>query len=81
MLTLTRKTDEAIMIGHDIRVVVSWIGDGRCKLAIEAPKNVVILRSELMPPDTQCANCKSGIEEGWLCRECETMAAEVKEGW
>lgn len=80
MLVLSRKVGEKIVIGKDTTITVTEIAPGRVRIGIEAPKNVVILRSELMPPDTQCANCKAGIEEGWLCRECETLAAEVKGG-
>ena len=81
MLSLTRKTDEAIMIGHNIRVTVTEIGQGRVRIGIDAPKDVLILRSELMPPDTKCVNCKEPVDAAGLCGTCSELAAEVKEGW
>jgi carbon storage regulator len=47
MLVITRKKGEAILIGEDIEVVVVKTEDGAVKLAINAPKNVTILRKEL----------------------------------
>ena len=47
MLVLSRKTDESIHIGSDIVVKVSSIAGNRVKLAIEAPRDVPIRRSEL----------------------------------
>jgi len=47
MLVLSRKTDESIHIGSDIVVKVSSIAGNRVKLAIEAPRDVSIRRSEL----------------------------------
>lgn len=81
MLTLTRKADEAILIGNNIRVTITEIGEGRCKIGIDAPKDVLILRSELMPPDTVCVNCKEPVTTAGLCATCLELAAEVKEGW
>lgn len=47
MLVITRKNNESILIGDDIEVVVVKIDDGSVKLAINAPKDVTILRKEL----------------------------------
>ena len=47
MLVLSRKRDEEILIGHDITVTVLSITNGRVKLGVEAPSDVIILRSEL----------------------------------
>ncbi|WP_234119605.1 carbon storage regulator CsrA [Clostridium hydrogenum] len=47
MLVITRKNNESILIGDDIEVVVVKIDDGSVKLAINAPKEVTILRKEL----------------------------------
>lgn len=48
MLTLSRKTDEAILIGNDIRIVIKRIDGEIVKLGIEAPKNVPIYREEVL---------------------------------
>jgi carbon storage regulator len=47
MLVITRKKGEALMIGDDIEITVVKLDDGSVKLAIDAPKNVTILRKEL----------------------------------
>ncbi|MDO4753364.1 MAG: carbon storage regulator CsrA [Bacillota bacterium] len=47
MLILTRKKDEGIVFGDNIKVYVLGIEDNKVKIGIDAPKNVVILRSEV----------------------------------
>lgn len=47
MLILSRKENEEILLGNDIKIVVVGIHKGVVKLGIEAPKNTMILRSEL----------------------------------
>lgn len=46
-LVLTRKENEAILIGDDVRIVLTKPKDGHAKIVIEAPKNMTILREEL----------------------------------
>ncbi len=47
MLVITRKKDEALLIGDDIEIKIVKIEDGSVKLAIDAPKDKVILRKEI----------------------------------
>lgn len=47
MLTLSRKADEAILIGSDIRIVIKRIDNDTVKVGIEAPKQVPIYREEV----------------------------------
>ena len=49
MLVLSRKVGEAIHIGEDITVIVSRIDGNRVRLALTAPRDVHIVRSELEP--------------------------------
>lgn len=49
MLVLTRKLGEKILIGDDIEIEVVEVGKSRMKLAIKAPTQARILRSELDP--------------------------------
>lgn len=46
MLVLSRKANEAITIGDDIRVSVLSIDSDRVKLGIEAPRDVRVYRYE-----------------------------------
>ncbi|MCY6370422.1 carbon storage regulator CsrA [Clostridium ganghwense] len=47
MLVIKRKKGESLLVGDDIEVTVIGIENGAVKLAIDAPKTVTILRSEL----------------------------------
>jgi len=47
MLVLTRKDDESIMIGKNIRIKVIKSDSGKVKLGIEAPKDIEINRKEI----------------------------------
>lgn len=73
MLVLTRKVNEEILIGDNIRIKVVDIGAGRIRLGISAPRDVTVLRDEVIrdfevtiaPPATaapcaaSCAPCSS----------------------
>ncbi len=48
MLILQRKPGESVMIGSDISISVISVEGGRVRLAISAPVEVPILRSELI---------------------------------
>lgn len=48
MLVLSRKLDESIVIGEGIVVKVISVDKGVVKLGIDAPKNLSIVRSELL---------------------------------
>ncbi|SFQ96868.1 carbon storage regulator CsrA [Desulfoscipio geothermicus] len=47
MLVLTRKKNQGIILGDDIKITVLEIREDAVKIGIEAPKEVNILRSEL----------------------------------
>ncbi len=48
MLILARKEDDKIVIGDDIVITVTKISGSIVTLGIEAPKDVPVLRKELM---------------------------------
>jgi carbon storage regulator len=48
MLVLSRRADESIVIGDRITVRVVEIRGNQVRLAIEAPKEVRVLRTELV---------------------------------
>lgn len=47
MLVLTRKLDESIRIGDDIRITVLRVKGNTVRIGIEAPKQVRVIREEL----------------------------------
>ena len=48
MLILTRKRGQALYINDDITITVREVGNDNVRLAIDAPKEVKILREELV---------------------------------
>ncbi len=48
MLILRRKTGESLVVNGDIRITVAESSSDGVRLAIEAPKDVRILREELI---------------------------------
>lgn len=48
MLVITRRTSESIVIGDDIEIIVSEISGDRVKICIDAPKEIPIIRKELL---------------------------------
>lgn len=61
MLILQRKAGEALMIGENVEVRVISVDGSRVRLAISAPEDVSILRSELIT--ATAANRDSAMEE------------------
>jgi carbon storage regulator len=49
MLVLTRKLMEKLFIGDDICVTVVRLEGGQVRLGIEAPREVSVVRAELVP--------------------------------
>lgn len=47
MLVLTRKKDETIVINDDITITVVEIRGDKCRLGVEAPKEVPVHRREV----------------------------------
>ena len=47
MLVLSRKANQSIMIGNDIRILVVGLDRDQVRLGIEAPRDVPVHRSEI----------------------------------
>ena len=47
-LVITRKTLQSFKIGDEVLVTVMEIGRGQVKISINAPREIPILRSELV---------------------------------
>jgi len=54
MLVITRKTDESLVIADNIEITVLEISKDRVKIGVSAPRDVTVIRFELM--STQNAN-------------------------
>jgi len=76
VLVLTRKIDESILIGDDIRIMVVGIDGGQVKLGIDAPRSIQVHRKEVYDDMQQphVAGLLSSPEDPrWvaLCRKCD----------
>lgn len=59
MLILQRKEGESLRIGEDIEITVVSVDAGRVRLAIDAPRSLSILRTELLrAADTNQASAR-----------------------
>ena len=47
MLVLSRSSGESLFIGDNIKITVLRVNGRKVKIGIEAPKDVIVLRSEL----------------------------------
>ncbi len=48
MLILSRRESESLKIGDDITITIHEIQGGRVRIGISAPKNISIMRTELL---------------------------------
>ncbi|MBA2132319.1 carbon storage regulator CsrA [Capillibacterium thermochitinicola] len=67
MLVLTRKINESIIIGDDVKVTVVEIKGEQVKLGISAPKRISVHREEvyleIQKENQKAAETMVGIEE------------------
>ncbi len=76
MLILRRKVGETLLIGDQIKITVLDAGDGGARLAIDAPKEISVLRSELVRAVD--ANRDAANEQGEPQRLLEVLDARKK---
>lgn len=62
MLILQRRVGESLVIGESVTVRVVSVDGSRVRLAISAPEDIPILRSELIV--ATAANRDAAVEEG-----------------
>lgn len=60
MLVLTRKLMEKLYIGDDICVTVVRLEGGQVRLGIEAPREVSVVRAELVPERLNAERGRAG---------------------
>ena len=59
MLVISRKVSESIIIGDNIEIILSEISGDRAKICINAPKEIPILRKELL--ETRSLNQEASV--------------------
>lgn len=65
MLVLTRKAGESIHIGSNIKITVTKIQGNTIRIAIDAPTDIQILRSELIRADFPTASDYEAAENAF----------------
>lgn len=71
MLVLTRKIDQSIMIGDQIRIVVVDVRGDQVKIGIDAPRDIMVHRQEVyqeIQAENQRAVLKKQVDLGALER-------------
>lgn len=69
MLVLTRKVDQSIMIGDNIRIVVVDVRGDQVKIGIDAPREITVHREEVyleIQAENRRAALKKQIDLGAL---------------
>ena len=61
MLVLSRRVGETINIGDDIKITVTAINGNQCRIGIDAPKEVKVLREELVGRDKEAGGNVCGV--------------------
>ncbi|MCM1298574.1 MAG: carbon storage regulator [Firmicutes bacterium] len=77
MLVVTRKTDESLIIADNIEITVLEVSRDRVKIGISAPKDIKIIRNELI--DTQNVNKDSGSSKELNKNAMEALLNFTKE--
>jgi len=64
MLILTRRIQEAIMIGDDVSVMVLSVRGNQVRLGIDAPKHVEVHREEIYHMNKRKPNNRNDDDRG-----------------
>lgn len=73
MLVLSRKLNQAIMIGDDVRIVVVSVDRDQVKLGIDAPRAIAVHRSEIYD-EIQRQNREAAASQTEVISEVPTTA-------
>ena len=74
MLVLSRKLNQAIMIGDDIRVIVVALDRDQVKIGIEAPRSIAVHRSEIYEEIRRAKKAETASPDGATIRGSDAAA-------
>ena len=74
MLVIKRKVSESILIGDDIEIIISEISQDKVKVAINAPKEIKVIRKELKETFEFNKTASEKIDKGSL----ENLKSQIK---
>jgi carbon storage regulator len=72
MLVLSRKLNQAIMIGDNVRIVVVSVDRDQVKLGIDAPREIPVHRSEVFDEIQRANREAAGVAETPAAPDCAT---------
>jgi carbon storage regulator CsrA len=84
MLVLTRKHNETLHIGNDVVITIVRVRGDSVRIGIQAPKDVHIMRSELLETPATCVDAAektakpSALDEDMGKAESGPLAAFLK---
>lgn len=79
MLILTRKQGESFFLGEDIEISITEINGDKVRIAIDAPRDIKILRKELKDAsetNIEAANLSDSLE---MLSSINNFAQKIKE--
>lgn len=78
MLVLSRKVNETIVIGGNVRVTVTAVRGKHVRVAIEAPRDVPVYREELLQGPGASSGAGTSAERGREAEPARRTAGLVK---
>jgi carbon storage regulator CsrA len=78
MLVLSRKLNESIQIGDRIRITVVRVEGGQIRLGIEAPREITVMRGELLDDGPPTAATPAPVAPPAPERRPATPAAPIR---
>jgi carbon storage regulator len=79
LLVITRKKGESLVIGENIHITIEDIQKGQVKLSIEAPREVAIVREEIIQEIT-IENKAANVEVN-NAQALSKMVNQLKKGY
>jgi carbon storage regulator CsrA len=79
MLVLTRKLDEQILIGDDIKITVLRVRGNSIRIGIEAPRSTRVIRGELGVKEEAPAKTFTQVIDVELDGPCDDLVDDMAE--
>lgn len=75
MLVLTRRVDQCIIIGDDIKIMVVAIEENKVRIGIDAPRHISVHREEIYL-EIQQENQRAALQESLDINDLDRLVKE-----